>query len=80
MSTPDYCASYVEPYIRAGARIVGGCCGTTPEHIRAMRRALDKYIESSPVKLGSPSSGVPAKMHRSRRQPRSQLVLQLDQQ
>ncbi|HEY9713895.1 MAG TPA: homocysteine S-methyltransferase family protein, partial [Chroococcales cyanobacterium] len=30
MSRPHYCASYVEPYIRAGATLVGGCCGTTP--------------------------------------------------
>ncbi len=46
MSRPDYCASFVEPYVEAGARLVGGCCGTTPEHTRAMRQALDKYINS----------------------------------
>lgn len=44
MSKPKYCASYIEPYLRAGARIVGGCCGTTPDHIKAMRQALDQYI------------------------------------
>lgn len=47
MSGPDYCASYVEPYVRAGARLIGGCCGTTPAHIKAMRVELDKYIEAS---------------------------------
>ncbi|MBI4532303.1 MAG: bifunctional homocysteine S-methyltransferase/methylenetetrahydrofolate reductase [Candidatus Melainabacteria bacterium] len=47
MSRPDYCASFVEPYINAGARLVGGCCGTTPEHTKAMRVTLDKYLESS---------------------------------
>ena len=47
MSRPSYCASYVEPYIRAGARLVGGCCGTTPAHIKAMREQLDKYIAAS---------------------------------
>ncbi len=46
MSQPDYCASYVEPYIRAGARLIGGCCGTTPEHIAAMRKSLDLYLKS----------------------------------
>ena len=46
MSRPDYCASFVEPYIRAGARLIGGCCGTTTEHIKAMRTALDQYLAS----------------------------------
>jgi homocysteine S-methyltransferase len=45
-SRPEYCASYVEPYVRAGARLIGGCCGTTPSHIAAMRAVLDAYIES----------------------------------
>jgi homocysteine S-methyltransferase len=44
MSRPDYCASYVEPYLQAGARLIGGCCGTTPEHVKAMRQVLDKYL------------------------------------
>lgn len=43
-SQPEYCASYVEPYLHAGARLIGGCCGTTPEHIKAMRKALDAYL------------------------------------
>lgn len=45
ISRPDYCASFVEPYLQAGARMIGGCCGTTPDHIKLMRTALDKYIE-----------------------------------
>lgn len=44
MSGPAYCASYVEPYIRAGARLIGGCCGTTPAHIRAMRESLNRCL------------------------------------
>jgi homocysteine S-methyltransferase len=47
ISRPSYCASYVEPYIRAGARLIGGCCGTTPEHIKAMRTHLDKYLTAA---------------------------------
>jgi homocysteine S-methyltransferase len=46
-SKPLYCATYVEPYLRAGARIIGGCCGTTPEHIKAMRTSLDTYIQEN---------------------------------
>ena len=47
MSRPDYCASYVEPYLRAGARMIGGCCGTTPLHIHAMREAISRYLETN---------------------------------
>jgi len=46
MSRPDYCASFVEKYVRLGARLIGGCCGTTPEHIRHMRQALTEYIKT----------------------------------
>jgi homocysteine S-methyltransferase len=38
---PDYFGEMVPQMLAAGARIVGGCCGTTPEHTRAMRTALD---------------------------------------
>jgi methionine synthase I (cobalamin-dependent) len=34
-------ASKVKDLVDAGANIVGGCCGTTPAHIRAMREAVD---------------------------------------
>jgi homocysteine S-methyltransferase len=40
---PAYFAAEVPRFLNAGARIVGGCCGTTPEHIRHMRQALDIY-------------------------------------
>ncbi len=38
---PEVYAKRTPDLIRAGARVVGGCCGTTPETIRAMRRAID---------------------------------------
>lgn len=41
--TPDLMAHYVHLAINAGARIVGGCCGTSPKHLAAMRRALDAH-------------------------------------
>ncbi|MBI4571596.1 MAG: homocysteine S-methyltransferase family protein [Chloroflexi bacterium] len=40
--TPRAFAEYVPRLVGAGCAIVGGCCGTTPEHIRAFRRELDK--------------------------------------
>ena len=40
-ASPSYLGGIVPRFLAAGAVIVGGCCGTTPEHISAMRRALD---------------------------------------
>ena len=40
--TPAIMASFVPELIKAGANIIGGCCGTTPEHIRAIAKALGK--------------------------------------
>jgi 5-methyltetrahydrofolate--homocysteine methyltransferase len=39
-ATPEEMATYVPAFISAGARIIGGCCGTTPKHIAAMVNAL----------------------------------------
>jgi 5-methyltetrahydrofolate--homocysteine methyltransferase len=41
--SPAHMASGVVPLVRAGASIIGACCGSTPEHIREFRRALDGY-------------------------------------
>ena len=37
LSSPDYIANYAKRLIGAGTRFVGGCCGTTPEHIKKIR-------------------------------------------
>ena len=52
LCSPEYMASFARKAITAGVQIVGGCCGTTPNHIRAMRsaiRAMDDLarVESS---------------------------------
>lgn len=61
VSPPDYCASYVDPYIRAGSKVVGGCCGTTPAHISAMRKSMDRYIANSkPHSRSSTLTDIPA--------------------
>jgi len=44
--TPEVTASHVENLIRVGANIVGGCCGTTPAHIAAIRKVVDAYNKS----------------------------------
>ncbi len=40
MTSPEYMAEYARRFVKAGARIVGGCCGTTPVHIRAIADIL----------------------------------------
>jgi homocysteine S-methyltransferase len=40
LCSPEYMASYARKFVNAGVTLVGGCCGTTPEHIKAMKAAL----------------------------------------
>jgi 5-methyltetrahydrofolate--homocysteine methyltransferase len=41
--TPEQMVVGVTPLLEAGARILGACCGSTPDHIRAFRQTLDAY-------------------------------------
>jgi methionine synthase I (cobalamin-dependent)/5,10-methylenetetrahydrofolate reductase len=43
VATPDYFSDYALRFARAGVQLIGGCCGTTPHHIAAMRKALDEH-------------------------------------
>ena len=40
LCSPEYMASYARKFVATGVRLVGGCCGTTPDHIRVMKSAL----------------------------------------
>jgi 5-methyltetrahydrofolate--homocysteine methyltransferase len=44
--TPQQMVEGVAPLIEAGANIVGACCGSTPEHIRAFRSAIDQFLKA----------------------------------
>lgn len=46
--TPDHMGCGVVPLVEAGARIIGACCGSTPDHIREFRRLLDAHLASAP--------------------------------
>ncbi|MEZ0397365.1 MAG: bifunctional homocysteine S-methyltransferase/methylenetetrahydrofolate reductase [Anaerolineales bacterium] len=48
---PDYFGNYALAFCEAGASIVGGCCGTTPQHIAAMRAALDTAPQGCGVQV-----------------------------
>jgi homocysteine S-methyltransferase len=43
LSSPEYIASYARRFMNHGVRLVGGCCGTTPEHIRQIKAAVKKF-------------------------------------
>ncbi len=60
--TPELMADYARIALDAGARIIGGCCGTSPEHLAAMRKSLEAYskgarpsIETIETRLGAVS-------------------------
>jgi methionine synthase I (cobalamin-dependent)/5,10-methylenetetrahydrofolate reductase len=40
LSSPEYLSSYARRFVQHGVRLVGGCCGTTPEHIRQIRQVV----------------------------------------
>ena len=45
--TPELMAKYATMAIDAGARLIGGCCGTTPAHIATMRKAIDTHVKKT---------------------------------
>nr|WP_263352549.1 bifunctional homocysteine S-methyltransferase/methylenetetrahydrofolate reductase [Acidicapsa acidisoli] len=61
LCSPEYMASFARKAIKAGAQYVGGCCGTTPNHIRAMKsaiRAIDAQNRNESRDQANPKSGV----------------------
>src|SRR5947207_15179661 len=67
VATPDYVAEYAVRFAEAGVHLIGGCCGTTPRHIEAMRKALDEHSGVStpffpgavpPTSMPTPLGGV----------------------
>ena len=67
--TPELMATYTAMAIDAGARLIGGCCGTTPKHVAVMRETIDTHSKSSKPtieeiesKLGKLSTGARAQM------------------
>jgi 5-methyltetrahydrofolate--homocysteine methyltransferase len=67
--TPELMAQYACLSLDSGARIIGGCCGTTPEHVRIMRRALELHVRGPKPdlatiesRLGAISNGATAQL------------------
>lgn len=56
MASPEYMAEYGRRIVEAGARFIGGCCGTTPEHIKA----LTGFVKSVAPRHGASYAAVPS--------------------
>jgi homocysteine S-methyltransferase len=57
LTSPEYMASFAKKFVKAGARFVGGCCGTTPQHTRSMRGAL-RALEAQETGVEEAESGM----------------------
>src|SRR5262245_24757451 len=60
LCSPEFMASYARRFINTGVRLVGGCCGTTPEHIRAIKMAVRSLAPGAVKKEARPAAAVPA--------------------
>lgn len=74
LASPEYMAEYAKRFIQTGAAIVGGCCGTNPEHIKAIRRAVQalhpaKRMDVRPeaLKILTPETVKPYEQHQKSR-------------
>ncbi len=63
MASPEYVAEYARRMVEGGARFVGGCCGTTPDHIKAMkayvRSVAPRHIRATVVAEAVPTGADP---------------------
>lgn len=76
-NNPEYFGEYALAFCEAGARLVGGCCGTTPAHIAAMRQALDSEPQGCGPILGELATVAEAEKPDQTSQPLSQMAQKL---
>ena len=76
--TPEQMAEYARLAIDAGASVIGGCCGTTAEHVQAMREAIDTHrpksrptVEDITARVGPLVNTLPSGVSRERRRRRA---------
>ena len=54
--SPQQMVQGLVPLLEAGANIVGACCGSTPDHIRAFRRVMDEFLEAKGIEVAQHES------------------------
>jgi homocysteine S-methyltransferase len=62
LTSPEYMASYARRFIASGVRLVGGCCGTTPEHIRQIKAAVTRATAAEPPRGTAAAAAVSVAM------------------
>ena len=72
-SSPEYFALFAREAAELGVRLLGGCCGTTPEHIRAMAEAAKSLHAAAHVKVASAAVTLEKARRISAREPESKL-------
>jgi methionine synthase / methylenetetrahydrofolate reductase(NADPH) len=73
-SSPEYFALFAREAVEVGVRLLGGCCGTTPEHIRAMVNATKRLHATKRVSVAAPAEAVAEKTRQvAAREPESKL-------
>ncbi len=60
LATPEYMAEYARRFIQAGASVVGGCCGTTPEHIKEIIKYVRQLTPMKHARIAAEQVTVPA--------------------
>jgi homocysteine S-methyltransferase len=60
MASPEYMATYARHLVQAGAKIVGGCCGTTPDHIHAMVEGIRPLAPRLASRQASSATSAPS--------------------
>ncbi len=58
VASPEYVGEYARRMVEAGARLVGGCCGTTPDHIAAIKRYARAATTQGPARAATLPSGL----------------------
>jgi methionine synthase I (cobalamin-dependent)/5,10-methylenetetrahydrofolate reductase len=66
MASPEYMATYARHLVQAGAKVVGGCCGTTPEHTKAMVEGVRPLAPRTRVVVGDTREGVSGEKSKAR--------------
>jgi methionine synthase I (cobalamin-dependent)/5,10-methylenetetrahydrofolate reductase len=70
LCSPEYMASYARRFIASGVRLVGGCCGTTPEHIRQIALAVKQLAPDVAASAAAATVVTVATPHAQRPVPR----------
>ncbi len=72
---PDFFARFARRFLQAGGRVIGGCCGTTPEHVRAIARAA-RMVQAQEISSPAAGSGARApRLHAREQAPMQALPL-----